>query len=128
MEFKKFCEERDRMCEYYTRKDQFGYCPIRQRIDYCCECGNYCLDNPLNAESLISEWIIKHPAPTLLSAVMEKFPSIALNEKGVPRVCPHHLCDAWFHPENGGCVFTSGSNPELDCVACWTRPIPDDEE
>lgn len=125
MEFQKFCKERDRMCEYYTRKHQSSYCPIRQRIDYCCECGNYCLDNPLNAESLISEWITKHPAPTLFDVVMEKFPSVPFNAKGVPNICPQHLCASWSYPKNGGCILDAAGP---DCVACWNRPISDIKE
>lgn len=128
MEFKKFCEERDRMCKYYSSDKHEYDCPLRTITAYCCYCESSCMNSSDKAEMIVANWMRNHPPVTMLSVVKEKFPSIALNEKGVPKVCPHHLCDAWFNSENGGCILTSGNNIESNCVDCWTRPVPDDEE
>lgn len=128
MEFKKFCEEHSRMCKHYSINHDEKNCPLRSIAAYCCYCQYACMKDPDMAENIVVKWKSEHPCQTMLSVVKEKFPSIALNEKGVPMVCPQHLCDAWSNSENGGCVLISGSKYASNCVACWTRPVPDDEE
>lgn len=67
---------------------------------------------------IVEKWSKEHPAKTMLTDFLEKYPNARLDGNGVPRFCPKDLGyekDGKAHCRN------------LHCVDCWNRPLEEVE-
>lgn len=69
MEFKEFCKQRDRMCEYIQCID----CKIEKNRKNYTGCNDFCLENPDEAEEVVSKWSEEHPIVTNRDKLIETF-------------------------------------------------------
>lgn len=75
MEFKEFCKERDRMCQYHSGKCKENICPLfnvknNNRL-HRCDYGIFL--EPEEAEIAVSEWSKEHPFVTNRKKFKEVF-------------------------------------------------------
>ena len=121
MDAVKYFEEKRRMLDSLGRID--GLCDGIKCLDcpfshnnngrsiYCTEFQeNY----PEQAVAIVEKWSQEHPQKTMLQDFLEKYPNAQLDKNGAPCVCPDEL---------GYCEGRCCKPNELDCVACWNRPL-----
>lgn len=87
MDALKFIEERNRMCDYYTKNDVLNGC-----VD-CPECDSACnVVRFVTPEYIadVEKWSKEHPRKTRQTAFLAHYPDAAL-EDGVLRVCPRNV-------------------------------------
>lgn len=119
MEFLKVIEIRNRMCERMLCDD----CPINNineakgKAELRYTCWAIICNFPAEVEKALIEWDKANPVKTLLSDFLEKHPKTGLDDDGTPHVCP---CDLGYTTGND-CVIDK--NGDLDCLACWSRPL-----
>ena len=124
MEFKKLCEEHNRMCKNYSINHNEKNCPLRPIVAYCSYCQFACMKNPEISEKIISDWVELHPRKTMLDVVLEKFPNIRMLDCGSPVTCPGNMEPSWKADSVHGCIFNADGSP--DCYNCWRRPVPEE--
>ncbi len=114
MEIKKYFEERIRMLNSYGRikRECDGVncheCPFNKK-DYGCNL------NTLESVDIVEKWSKEHPQKTMLQDLLEKYPNIQLNDRGIPRdLCPHSL------GYSKGCRLSN-------CITCWNRPLEEEK-
>ncbi len=82
-------------------------------------CADFERFYPKKAIEAIQKWSNEHPQKTCLSALLEHFPNVPLNDDGIPKLfCPYRL----------GLMSTNDCRADHDCVKCWNQPIENDEE
>lgn len=112
-DFVKVMTEAQRMCH---AQPCCNGCPV----DFFGICGFDMSEleaSPEEIVELVMHWAKTHPQKTMLTELLDKFPTVERMSNGAPRVCPHHLNPAW----DSGCDICKG-----DCFACWNRPLPEE--
>lgn len=113
MDVLKFFKERSRMCDYYNSMDDG--CKPCPRYSKGCEVTTY-RDYDYIKEYMedVEKWSKEHPQKTRLQDILEKFPKVEIDEKGLPPFCCARL----------GYVCTCVKST---CVDCWNMPVEEDE-
>ena len=101
MDALKFIEERNRMCDYYTKKDGAGGCADCPERDSTCNVVRYVTPEYI---ANVEKWSREHPHKTRQSVFLEQWPETTLVD-GVIDIQPCRLVAAiQFGP---GCHKTS---------------------
>lgn len=87
MDALKFIEERNRMCDYYTKEDGAEGCANCSECDSVCNVVRYVTPEYI---SDVEKWSQEHPRKTRQSVFMAHYPDAAL-DAGVLRVCPRNV-------------------------------------
>lgn len=87
MDTLKFIEERNRMCDYYTKKDGTGGCADCPECDSACNVVRYVTPEYI---ADVEKWSREHPRKTRQDVFMAHYPDAAL-DNGVLRVCPRKI-------------------------------------
>lgn len=87
MDALKFIEERNRMCDYYTKKDGTGGCADCPECDSACNVVRYVTPEYI---ADVEKWSREHPRKTRQDVFMAHYPDAAL-DNGVLRVCPRKI-------------------------------------
>ena len=123
MDAVKYFEEKKRMLNSLGRTGGRCYsvrcldCPLYSRnngIDAACE--ELEMLYPERAVAIVEKWSREHSQKTMLQDLLEKHPKVMLRDDGTPKcVCPGDLgyCKGRYCNEIN----------ELDCLACWNRPL-----
>lgn len=118
MDALKFIEERNRMCDYYTKNDGIGGCANCPEFDSACNVVRYVTPEYI---ADVEKWSREHPRKTRQSVFMEQYPETVLDEHGVLSVCP--LCISAAHRDSNG----SCKEPEKLCTDCrrefWMQEV-----
>ena len=106
-----FLKEYDRMCDIQVTCKK---CPFSmERVT--CSCDHFIKKNPEKAVDIVQKWAEEHPVKTMLQDLLEKYPNVILDDRGVPKFnCPYYL---GYEKKN------SCPNNDTDCVKCWNRPL-----
>lgn len=114
MDALKFLEEFDRMCVYYKDKICRG-CP-REGSPNCIIAA---MGKEERAKLIrdVEQWSKEHPLRTRLQDFLEKYPNAPHSDNGTPVIC----CANLGYDENW--VLCNS-----DCVACWNKPVEEDEK
>ena len=119
MDALKFIEERNRMCEHYTKKggdDGCADCPL---MDSVCNVVRF-----VTAEYIAvgEKWSLEHPRKTRQNMFLSLFPTGQLDESGILTVCPAGVDVKQRDPDGTGC-----GNVYKDCAPCrrefWTQEV-----
>ena len=91
-------------------------CPLNSsRNGLNISCNNFENNYPEQAIEIVEKWAKEHPVKTYLSVLLEKFPKVPLDKKGVPiSFCPE---DIYGGEEWEDC----NSIIEGKCTKCWNR-------
>lgn len=87
MDALKFIEERNRMCDYYTKNDVYNGCADCPGCDSTC---NVVRDVTPEYIADVEKWSQEHPRKTRQDVFLEHYPDAALDD-GVLRVCPRNV-------------------------------------
>lgn len=99
-------EEMNRMCAYFD--DGCIGCELNAS-----DCNNVMKITPEYIEA-VQKWSDEHPQKTLLIDLLEKYPSVVINNNGAPEVCVSRL-----YPYLG--VECNGL-----CNECWNKPLEEE--
>ena len=121
MDALKFIEERNRMCDYYTKNDVLNGC-----VD-CPECDSACNDVRFVTPEYIADvekWSKEHPRKTKTrqDVFLEQLSEAELTKDGVISICPIAVSAA-YRNKTGGCA--SPTRPL--CAVCrrqfWMQEV-----
>lgn len=87
MDTLKFIEERNRMCDYYTKKDGTGGCADCPECDSACNVVRFVTPEYI---ADVEKWSQEHPRKTRQDVFLENYPDAAL-DNGTLRVCPRNV-------------------------------------
>ena len=104
MNFMRFAQERNRMCNTY--KNTCKCCPIAETTTAIC--GSWCLRHPEEAAAVVERWAEEHPVKTRQSEFLKMFPNAMIYKESID-FCPHKA-DRTYTPDEG-CMNTNC----LDC-------------
>ena len=114
MDAVKFIKEKLRMCK---SNKYCGDCKLScQQNEARMDCATYIDNYPEQAVAIVEKWSQEHPQKTMLQDLLEKHPKVMLRDDGTPKfICPGDLgyCEGRYCNEIN----------ELDCIACWNRPL-----
>ena len=89
-------------------------CPLKN-------CSKLEIDYPEQAVEIVERWAKENPVKTYLSVLLERFPNVPLDKKGVPiSFCPE---DIYGGEEWEDC----NSIIEGKCTKCWNREYKEEE-
>lgn len=118
MDALKFIEERNRMCDYYTKEDGAEGCADCPECDSACNVVRYVTPEYI---SDVEKWSQEHPRKTRQSDLLEMFPTARLDCHGVLMVCPANI-DVSNCADDGLCA-----NPNRECGDCrrefWMQEV-----
>ena len=84
-------------------------------------CGSFEKDYPEQAVEIVEKWANEHPIKTYLSVLLEKFPMVPLDEKGLPKTfCPEEI----YGGEEWECCH---NKVEGKCKKCWNREYKEED-
>ncbi len=119
MDALEFIKERNRMCDYYTKKDG----PVG-----CADCPVW--ESPCHQVQFITakyiaaveQWSQEHPRKTRQDMFLSVFPTGQLDESGILAVCPAGVDAKQRDPDGTGC-----GNVYKDCATCrcefWMQEV-----
>lgn len=113
-EFSTVMRELYRMCKSFLCEEG---CPLYNwhgEYEYD-DCYQTVKEQSEEAEKIIMQWAVEHPAETMLQKFKGLFPYAPLRA-GIPDVCPAVL--GWV---------ASKTNCSHVCCNCWERPYEDNE-
>lgn len=110
MDALKFIEERNRMCDYYTKNDVIGGCANCPEFDSACNVVRYVTPEYI---ADVEKWSREHPRKTQQSKFLDMFPMALIKES----------CPPIGYNRNDGC-FGVGK----DCKKCWLSWLKDDDD
>ena len=84
MDALKFIEERNRMCDYYTKNDVINGCADCPECDSACNVVRYVTSEYI---ANVEKWSQEHPRKTRQDVFLENYPDAAL-DNGILQVCP----------------------------------------
>lgn len=87
MDALKFIEERNRMCDYYTKNDGIGGCANCPEFDSACNVVRYVTPEYI---ADVEKWSQEHPRKTRQDVFLAHYPDAAMDD-GVLRVCPRNV-------------------------------------
>lgn len=91
MDALKFIEERNRMCDYYTKNDGIGGCANCPEFDSACNVVRYVTPEYI---ADVEKWSQEHPRKTRQDVFMEQWPEAELVD-GIIDVKPCRLVAAF---------------------------------
>lgn len=98
----KFIEERNRMCDYYTKNDGIGGCANCPEFDSACNVVRYVTPEYI---ADVEKWSQEHPRKTRQDVFLAHYPDAALDD-GALRVCPRNVCkSAELNCNNATCYL-----------------------
>ena len=83
MDALKFIEERNRMCDYYTKNDGIGGCANCPEFDSACNVVRYVTPEYI---ADVEKWSQEHPRKTRQSVFLEQWPEAKIKD-GVLQLC-----------------------------------------
>lgn len=106
-----------RMCKSYG-ESTCDACPLvkeglAQSLDVCQEVA--LLKHPDKSVEIIEAWAKEHPEKTYIQDLLEKFPRMALSDKGIP-----YPCKAYLYDNANKCTHENGN-----CKECWNAVMED---
>lgn len=84
MDALKFIEERNRMCDYYTKEDGAEGCADCPECDSACNVVRFVTPEYI---ADVEKWSQEHPRKTRQDVFLEHYPDAAL-DNGILQVCP----------------------------------------
>ena len=87
MDALKFIEERNRMCDYYTKEDGAEGCADCPECDSACNVVRFVTPEYI---ADVEKWSQEHPRKTRQAVFLAHYPDAALDD-GVLRVCPRNV-------------------------------------
>ena len=112
-EFVTVMKERKRICEYNKKAFNCTNCELSStKNGSSLTCYVYIARFSEEAEKIIMDWAVEHPAETMKEHFFKLFPNAPRNAKGAPEGCNRNL--GWSTLEE--CVKYE------DCNECWNRP------
>lgn len=112
-----FLKERARMCESYGV--HCNNCELhKEAAKHHLKCYQLFKKAPQKDVEIVQAWSDEHPIEpvvTYLDKLLEIFPSVKLNQKGVPR----RFCPEALGLEELDCSLTATSDI---CKRCWSQP------
>lgn len=119
MDALKFIEERNRMCDYYTKKDGTGGCADCPERDSTCNVVRYVTPEYI---ANVEKWSREHPRKTRQDMFLERWPEAELTKDGTISICPIAVSAA-YRNKTGGCASTT--RPQ--CAVCqrefWMQEV-----
>ena len=105
--------------DYLKEKARMSNCPLNNVENMACVIleSKY----PEKAVEIVEKWAKENPVKTYLSVLLEKFPNVPLDKKGVPiSFCPE---DIYGGEEWEDC----NSIIEGKCTKCWNREYKEEK-
>lgn len=119
MDALKFIEERNRMCDYYTKNDGIGGCANCPEFDSACNVVRYVTPEYI---ADVEKWSQEHPRKTRQDVFLEQWPEAELTKDGTISICPIAVSAA-YRNKTGGCA--SPTRPQ--CAVCqrefWMQEV-----
>lgn len=116
MDALKFIEERNRMCDYYTKSDVLNGCADCPEWDSAC---NVVRDVTPEYIADVEKWSHEHPRKTRQAVLLSLFPTGRLDNSGVLTICPAGVDVKQLAPDGTGC--------RKDCATCrrdfWMQEV-----
>lgn len=88
MDALKFIEERNRMCDYYTKEDGADGCADCPECDSACNVVRYVTPEYIAA---VEKWSQEHPRKTRHDVFLEQWPNCMIDDDGVVGICPRNV-------------------------------------
>lgn len=85
MDALKFIEERNRMCDYYTKNDVINGCADCPECDSACNVVRYVTPEYVAA---VEKWSQEHTRKTRQDVFLEQWPEAELDKSGCLMLCP----------------------------------------
>lgn len=110
--------DRDHACNFHCEE-----CQLKKENNGT---GAFCtvveIVHPEKTVEIVEKWSKEHPRKTYLEDLMEKYPNVLLNERGLPvQMCPYGLGykkDPCFDGITGTAICD-----EQTCFDCWNTPM-----
>lgn len=118
MDALKFIEERNRMCDYYTKNDGADGCADCPECDSACNVVRYVTPEYI---SDVEKWSQEHPRKTRQAVFLEQWPEAALDEYGVLQPCPADISAA-YRDTDGACKI-QGKRCKDCCREFWMQEV-----
>lgn len=119
MDALKFIEERNRMCDYYGKKDGTGGCADCPERDSTCNVVRFVTPEYI---ADVEKWSQEHPRKTRQSEFLEMFPTAKMDNDGSVDVCPAEVDAKQRDPDGQGCGDLC-----KDCAVCrrqfWMQEV-----
>lgn len=120
MDALKFIEERNRMCDYYTKNDGADGCADCPECDSVCNVVRYVTPEYI---ADVEKWSQEHPRKTRQSEFLNMCPTARVDDVCVLDVCPA-IIDVRYR-ERGG--RNCGNLKQLSCPDCrrefWMQEV-----
>lgn len=129
MEFVKLVNTFHKMCSKVHNTKGCLNCPLNSPMGgYGGDCATWIVDNPEEAEELISDWLLKNPPRTTMSRFMEYYPETGIAADGYPSVSPCSINKALrVRKESNKPIALSLSCRGVSCEDCrrefWEREV-----
>lgn len=118
MDALKFIEERNRMCDYYTKNDGADGCANCPECDSACNVVRYVTPEYI---ADVEKWSQEHPHKTRQDVFLEQYPEAQIYDNDVLRICPAVISPS-HRKDGGGC-----SNMRQKCTDCrrefWMQEV-----
>lgn len=88
MDALKFIEERNRMCDYYTKNDGIGGCANCPEFDSACNVVRYVTPEYI---ADVEKWSQEHPRKTRQDVFLEQWPNCMMDDDGIVGMCPRNV-------------------------------------
>lgn len=88
MDALKFIEERNRMCDYYTKNDGIGGCANCPEFDSACNVVRYVTPEYI---ADVEKWSQEHPRKTRQDVFLEQWPNCMMDDGGIVGMCPRNV-------------------------------------
>lgn len=92
MDALKFIEERNRMCDYYTKNDGADGCADCPECDSACNVVRYVTPEYI---ADVEKWSQEHPRKTRQDVFLEQYPEADLDTHGLVLLCPTAISAAY---------------------------------
>lgn len=119
MDALKFIEERNRMCDYYTKNDVLNGCADCPECDSACNVVRFVTPEYI---ADIEKWSQEHPRKTRQDTLLSLFPTGQLDKSGILTVCPASVDVEQRGPDGTGC-----GDAYKDCDFCrrdfWMQEV-----
>lgn len=116
MDALKFIEERNRMCDYYTKNDGADGCADCPECDSACNVVRYVTPEYI---ADVEKWSQEPPRKTRQAVFLEQWPEAALDEYGVLQPCPADISAA-YRDTDGDCKI-QGKRCKDCCREFWMQ-------
>lgn len=98
-------------------------CPINSSGEPCVIRTISQRDTAVSVEQqldILHKWAKEHPVKTYKDVLLERFPNVSIDEKGMPYVCRNALFGG-----HKACMDILHNRPE--CINCWNEPYKKDK-